>query len=311
MRLHQDKEVFKELVSLAADHFGLRDYQVEKDYYVSLLLKELSKNSEIKLVFKGGTSLSKCYKVIDRFSEDIDLAVLTVNSNVSQGTKQKLKDLILSSIDNVEMKLINPDEIKSRRDFNAYHIRFEQLFTPELDMVPNIVIETTTAYKPYPAIVKEVNNLITSYLIEINRLGLIDIYELHPFQMITQSIERTFIDKIFALCDYHLTQNYDRHSRHLYDLHKIWKSGALNINIVLDIMPEVIGNRQQFEGRNPSCGIGAKPKQILKDIIQNDVYKSDYQEVTSKLIYKAVPYQQCIKSLEEIIEGSSVPKIIK
>lgn len=47
MRLHQDKEVFKEIVSLTADHFGLRDYQVEKDYYVSLLLKELSKNNKI------------------------------------------------------------------------------------------------------------------------------------------------------------------------------------------------------------------------------------------------------------------------
>lgn len=311
MRLHQNKEVFKEIVSLAADHFGLRDYQVEKDYYVSLLLKELSKNNEIKLVFKGGTSLSKCYKVIDRFSEDIDLAILSDNSNVNQGTKRKLKDLILFSIDNIEMKLINPDEIKSRRDFNSYLIKFEQLFTPGLDAVSDIVVETLVAYKPYPAKVSQVNNFVTSYLIEINRQDLIDIFELHPFSMLIQSIERTFIDKIFALCDYHLFQKYDRYSRHLYDLHKIWKSGLLNLNTVLEIMPEVILDRQQYEERNPSCRTGTKPRKILDNIIQDDVYKNDYQTITNKLIYKAVPYQKCIESLREIINGDFIPKTIK
>ena len=65
MRLHQNKDDFKTLVSLVADYYGIQDYQVEKDYFVSVLLKELSERSNVQLVFKGGTSLSKCNKVID------------------------------------------------------------------------------------------------------------------------------------------------------------------------------------------------------------------------------------------------------
>jgi len=69
MLLHKDKDAFQELVIATASDLGLENFQVEKDYYVSLFLKELAKReSNISIVFKGGTSLSKCYSIIDRFS---------------------------------------------------------------------------------------------------------------------------------------------------------------------------------------------------------------------------------------------------
>lgn len=68
MILHEDKNVFKELIEVVADEIGLLPFQIEKDYYVSLVLKEISKYMDVSIVFKGGTSLSKCYDVIDRFS---------------------------------------------------------------------------------------------------------------------------------------------------------------------------------------------------------------------------------------------------
>ena len=46
----------------------------QKDYYVTVLLKLLAEKIPF-IVFKGGTSLSKCHKVIRRFSEDIDLTI--------------------------------------------------------------------------------------------------------------------------------------------------------------------------------------------------------------------------------------------
>ncbi|MBR4679809.1 MAG: nucleotidyl transferase AbiEii/AbiGii toxin family protein [Fibrobacter sp.] len=52
---------------------GIQADLVEKDYYVSLILKEIATSSD-KAVFKGGTSLSKALKVINRFSEDIDIS---------------------------------------------------------------------------------------------------------------------------------------------------------------------------------------------------------------------------------------------
>ena len=56
---------------------GIRDAIVEKDFWVCWVLKKLFSDETLKnrLVFKGGTSLSKVYKLIDRFSEDVDLSV--------------------------------------------------------------------------------------------------------------------------------------------------------------------------------------------------------------------------------------------
>ncbi len=76
MIFHQNPKEFKEAIQAASVALGIREVFIEKDYWVCFVLKNLSK-SEFKnqVVFKGGTSLSKAYKVIHRFSEDVDLAM--------------------------------------------------------------------------------------------------------------------------------------------------------------------------------------------------------------------------------------------
>ena len=73
MFLHNDKELFQEVIVSAAEDLGLVVPIVEKDYYVTMILKKLSIWCP-ECVFKGGTSLSKCHHIIDRFSEDIDIS---------------------------------------------------------------------------------------------------------------------------------------------------------------------------------------------------------------------------------------------
>lgn len=69
MNLHSDKEIFKEIIALAAEHYGYEQSHVEKDYWVSKILRDISLSEyKDKAYFKGGTSLSKAYGVIDRFS---------------------------------------------------------------------------------------------------------------------------------------------------------------------------------------------------------------------------------------------------
>ena len=71
MNLHHDKDAFEELVTAASVELKIPAPIIEKDYYVTLALKELT--AHIKdMVFKGGTSLTKCYQILDRFSEDIE-----------------------------------------------------------------------------------------------------------------------------------------------------------------------------------------------------------------------------------------------
>ena len=71
MFLHNDLELFREVIYSAATDLNLPIPVVEKDYYVTMLLKQLAEKAPA-CVFKGGTSLSKCHHAIDRFSEDID-----------------------------------------------------------------------------------------------------------------------------------------------------------------------------------------------------------------------------------------------
>ena len=73
MFLHKDRELFREAVFAASTALSLPVAVIEKDYYVTMLLHLLAQKAP-DCVFKGGTSLSKCFQAIDRFSEDIDIA---------------------------------------------------------------------------------------------------------------------------------------------------------------------------------------------------------------------------------------------
>lgn len=86
--LHNDKEAFYDIILATSNALGIEMAIVEKDYYVSLLLKEINKNYP-DIIFKGGTSLSKCYKIINRFSEDIDIGINA--DKATEGMRKNLK----------------------------------------------------------------------------------------------------------------------------------------------------------------------------------------------------------------------------
>jgi len=98
MNLHKNKIAFTEVIITTAQHMNLPQIYIEKDYWVSLCLRQISQ-SDIKdlLVFKGGTSLSKAYKLIHRFSEDIDLAALTEGMSDSKRKKLLKKTGLIAS----------------------------------------------------------------------------------------------------------------------------------------------------------------------------------------------------------------------
>lgn len=312
MLLHHNKEDFEQIVQATADDLGLGSFQVEKDYYVSLFLKELQKmDNDIQIVFKGGTSLSKCYDVINRFSEDIDLSVKFNTEKITTSERRKLKTSIIEIIELLGMNFINPEEVGSRRDHNQYNVGYNNVFQPDENTVPYIIVETIVVYRPYPVKEMETSNYITKYLEKNNRTDLIEKYELSPFVMLIQTIERTFVDKLFAICDYHLEGEYNRYSRHIYDIHMIWESEMLKKDLMLKIVPDVIKDRQLFGKRNISCQPEAAPNEILKEIVEQKVYEEDYNDVTSKFIYKPVDYNACIESLKEIIDLKIIPNHIK
>lgn len=77
MNLHNDIKLFGETIRAASHQTGIKDEFVEKDYWITLVLHQLSKSKYAEqTVFKGGTSLSKGYGLINRFSEDVDIAII-------------------------------------------------------------------------------------------------------------------------------------------------------------------------------------------------------------------------------------------
>ena len=133
---------WKEIIETVAREIGSTELMVEKDTVQSMFLSELSK-AELPFVFKGGTSLSKAYNMIDRFSEDIDLSM---NRKPTESERKVSKELIIQIAESLGMTLGNPDKIRSRYDYNKYVFKYMSLF---VSMPVEIIIETSyyqTAY---------------------------------------------------------------------------------------------------------------------------------------------------------------------
>jgi len=89
--LHSEPTQFASIIKEVSENLVIRDDYIEKDYWISLVLKRLSDSEHAgSVVFKGGTSLSKGFRLIDRFSEDVDLAVI----NTAEMTGNQIKSLI-------------------------------------------------------------------------------------------------------------------------------------------------------------------------------------------------------------------------
>lgn len=139
----ENRQEWKQIIETVARECNRTELMIEKDTVQSMFLYELSK-AEIPFVFKGGTSLSKAYEVIDRFSEDIDLSM---NRKPTESEKKSSKIAILKTGKMLGMNINNPEKIKSRYDYNMCVFEYDSLFT---DIPMEIIIETSYYQTSYP-----------------------------------------------------------------------------------------------------------------------------------------------------------------
>lgn len=157
----QYENEWKEIIKTVAREQGRTELMVEKDTIQSMFLLELSK-SELPFVFKGGTSLSKAYNLIDRFSEDIDLSM---NRKPTQSERKQSKKIIMNIADMLEMVLDNPEEIKSRHDYNMYVFKYPSLFVKK---PMEIIIETSYYQTAYPVDKHEIGSFVNRFCVDKN-----------------------------------------------------------------------------------------------------------------------------------------------
>lgn len=296
--LHNDKEQFLNAIYYTKAKNNIPVQMIEKDYYVTLILRFLAERIPY-VVFKGGTSLSKCHKVINRFSEDIDI---TIDISLSQGQKKKLKQIIVEIADMLGMHVTNLDNTRSRRDYNRYIIEYNTAFPVMEGVLKNeVLIETSFTTVAFPTITIPVDNYIGDLMRKENSEW-VKKYNMDSFNMKVQSLDRTLVDKVFAICDYYLQNRIEKYSRHIYDIYKLLPRVPLNGEFAI-LVKEVREIRKKTS-ICPSAQDGIDISELLERIITEEVYKDDYINLTEKLIAENVSYNEAIVAVRAIIINS-------
>ena len=297
MLLHKDKEQFAAVINAVSDKLEVPVSIVEKDYYVTMILKQLAAKAP-GCVFKGGTSLSKCHHAINRFSEDIDI---TFSDKLSQGERQKLKNEVIAGIsEHLDLPIIDWDNTRSRRDYNCYTFKYSPIegYVPE-SLIEGVKMEVVLGSVSFPTVEMEVDSYLYQVL-KTDNMALIKEYELEPFIMALQSIERTFIDKVFALCDYYIKDDINKHSRHIYDLYMLLPKITVDADFKR-LVEDVRVERLKMPKMCPAAEVGIDINEQLREIIDNKIYEKDYEEITSYFQKNRVDYNEAIGALEKII----------
>lgn len=213
MNLHEHKKDFKELVSVVAVKMNLPESAIVRDYFIVLLLNNLANSEYVsQCVFKGGTSLSKCYPgSIERFSEDIDLTFLGIDKedNYCEKNIKKIEQIIT-----VGFKTQKINEERNKRNKSMY-VWFE-------NEQNKIKLEIGSSVKPDPYSVKILKSYIHEYL-EEKMPEYVKKYNLTSVALNVLNIERTFIDKLMSVKRHAICGTLSSKVRHIYDVTKLYE----------------------------------------------------------------------------------------
>jgi len=227
MTLHNDEALFEELIIAASASLGIPEVFVEKDYWVCSVLKSISQMDEEireKVVFKGGTSLSKAHKLIERFSEDIDLAVIV--DGLSQGQAKAFIKKIEKEIVNSAFSTLSehPQISKGSRFRKTVHEYPRKISGAMGDAKEVILLEINTYTNPTPNTPQQIGTYIFDFLMDQEKEdGLIATYGLEPFEVNVLDMERTLCEKISAIAraSYGTQAELQSKIRHLYDIYHL------------------------------------------------------------------------------------------
>lgn len=237
MIFHQAPE-FSEALQNAASALGMRFVLVEKDYWVTKVLQNLA-FSEFRdlVVFKGGTSLSKAYNCIDRFSEDIDLAILKGEGSSDYRLNKLMKSIEKCLTVGLEYQRGHAAEEKRGRNRRTFYDYPKTKSSDDFGNVSNqIQLEINTFTNPIPFQVVSIETYVATFLKQNGFIDFIDQYSLHPFELQVLTRERTFFEKLLSLVrlSYNGPDALSKKIRHFYDLYKLYHLPDLHFTLLSD-----------------------------------------------------------------------------
>ncbi len=308
---------------------GLSPKAIEKDWWVTLVLRMLFTSKYASyFVFKGGTSLSKGWGIINRFSEDIDIALnsqafgiqykvkpsktfveqlrrkgcLFTSTEIANDLKIQFEKLqIPFELYSLEVEVVRADMPDT--DPQAIYVNYKSLFDPNPYLSDRVKIEFSVRSQEEPNDNREMQSLLNLYFPN-------DVYEEKVFSVTTILPNRTLVEKILLLHEEYNRQDLSkmrtsRMSRHYYDLHRIY-GGYSNTLADIRFIEDIIEHRKSYSrlrhfDYSAFC-IGQI--KIIPDEVILIKLKKDYEEMLKEMMYGDVPsFEQLIVTVSKIQDG--------
>jgi predicted nucleotidyltransferase component of viral defense system len=326
------KERRIEILNQASELTGLPSIAIEKDWWVTLALNaSFSLPYSKNIVFKGGTSLSKGWNLIERFSEDIDLAIdrkfFGFDGDISKTQiknlrKQSCEFISTTFLDDLTKKLTEwkaIDECKliaqpvndSDKDPQVIEIHYNSVIDASEYLPQRVLIEVSSRSLMEPIEERKINSILSDNFSQQN-------FATVPFAIATVLPQRTFLEKVFLLHE-EFSQDVekirvDRLSRHIYDLEKLMDTEhGIEALKNIDLYNNIVAHREKFNplrGLDYANHIPSKISIIPPDGVIKD-YERDYEAMTSFMIYgEPLKFDNLIKRIWELqtrINGISQP----
>lgn len=313
MKLHLNQKRFQEAIAITAQEKGIIPIYVEKDYWVTYVLKLIFTDPKLKsyTVFKGGTALSKCFDIIKRFSEDIDLTILVSEGETDSELKRKLraiskkveKDLVEINLEGITNKRGN-----IRKTAHEYPILQKGNFGQVRDKV---IVEASWLgnFEPYHS------SKITSFVAEMMKnkgfSEMITEYELEPFEINVLDVKRTFCEKIMSLVRFSFSkypiEDLKNKIRHIYDLNQLLELNEIKEFLKSDEFNKMmikVGKDDIESYKNDNKWLDNHPKEsiLFTDLEKTwDKIKESYLYDFKLLVFGDLPKEEnIIKSLKTI-----------
>ena len=313
MKLNENKTLFRQAVQFTADKMEIPANYVEKDYWVTYALFTIFNDSIGKeTVFKGGTALSKCYHMIERFSEDIDLVVLRREGETDNKLKSKLKEVssVLEAVlPEVTIEGITHKVGMNRKTAHSYNKEFKSDYGQVRDV---IILESTWLgyYEPYTT--KSIISFVGQMMLDNNQFSIANENGLLSFDLLALEPTRTICEKIMSLVRFSYGENplddLKNKIRHTYDLHQLLKQDEFLKffqTTYFDEMLLKVANDDVASFKNNNQWLVHHPSEALlfKDLERVwDELKSTYSGDFKNLVFGELPKEEAILETLKMIQ---------
>lgn len=219
---------FKDLINAAKQeftHLGLTEQFIEKDYYITEALRIVAMHYPGQVIFKGGTSLSKGWKLIERFSEDIDLFLnrKSFSPNLGGNKVDKCLKEIEVLVSNHPGLTLLTEEYRRKRGVNRNSLfSYKQEFNDNIAIPSRIKLEMGTRSGTYPTKKVLLSSYVAEFLEKTN--DSLKCEDESSFSMYLLHFRRTFVEKLFAIHSKVMAykekgEAINTYARHYYDLY--------------------------------------------------------------------------------------------